>query len=168
MALSEKDEAKLAELNIDPKRLDADTESKAKDTADLQFKGKDPPDTSEETGEGDYVSRAEITDFVKSVGDTQTQLVQVVAALAESVKSLEANKLAVDKETLEATPAASLTELHKSIIGSPETKVDGRSSLAKSGPEEAPMDGGAGSRYGGGITALIGQRNQEIERGGVQ
>ena len=167
MALSEKDEAKLTALNIDPERLDADTESKAKDTADLQFKENDPPDTPKETGQDDYVSRAEITDFVKSVSDTQTQLVQVVAALAESVKSLQANKLTVDKETLEATPAASLTELHKSIIGSPETKVDGRSSLAKSGPEEAPMDG-TGSRFGGGITAIIGQRNQEIERGGVQ
>ena len=167
MALSDKDEAKLTALNINPERLDADTESKAKDTEELEFKGNDPPDTSKETGEGDYVSRAEITDFVKSVSDTQTQLVQVVAALAESVKSLQANKLTVDKETLEATPAASLTELHKSIIGSPETKVDGRSSLAKSGPEEAPMDG-TGSRYGGGITAIIGQRNQEIERGGVQ
>ena len=167
MALSEKDEAKLTALNIDPERLDADTESKAKDTADLQFKENDPPDTPKETGQDDYVSRAEITDFVKSVSDTQTQLVQVVAALAESVKSLQANKLTVDKETLEATPAASLTELHKSIIGSPETKVDGRSSLAKSGPEEAPIDG-SGSRFGGGITAIIGQRNQEIERGGVQ
>ena len=167
MALSDKDEAKLTALNINPERLDADTESKAKDTEELEFKGNDPPDTSKETGQDDYVSRAEITDFVKSVSDTQTQLVQVVAALAESVKSLQANKLTVDKETLEATPAASLTELHKSIIGSPETKVDGRSSLAKSGPEEAPMDG-TGSRYGGGITAIIGQRNQEIERGGVQ
>jgi len=167
MALSEKDEAKLTALNIDPERLDADTESKAKDTADLQFKGNDPPDTPNETDQGDYVSRAEITDFVKSVSDTQTQLVQVVAALAESVKSLQDNKLAVDKETLEATPAASLTELHKSIIGSPETKVDGRSSLAKSGPEEAPMDG-TGSRFGGGIAKVISQHNQEIERGGVQ
>ncbi|KKN30255.1 hypothetical protein LCGC14_0836050, partial [marine sediment metagenome] len=33
--------------------------------------------------------------------------------------------------------------------------------------QEAPMDG-TGSRFGGGITAIIGQRNQEIERGGVQ
>jgi len=167
MALSDKDEAKLTALNINPERLDADTESKAKDTADLQFKENDPPDTSKETGEGEYVARDEMIDLVKSVGETQKQIVELIGNLVDRVQTLETNKLAIDKETLEHTPAASLTDIHKSVIGSPETKVDGRSSLAKSGPQEAPMDG-TGSRFGGGITAIIGQRNQEIERGGVQ
>ncbi|KKM20090.1 hypothetical protein LCGC14_1649030, partial [marine sediment metagenome] len=134
MALSDKDEAKLTALNINPERLDADTESKAKDTEELEFKENDPPDTPKETGQDDYVARDEMIDLVKSVGETQKQIVELIGNLVDRVQTLETNKLAIDKETLEHTPAASLTDIHKSVIGSPETKVDGRSSLAKSGP----------------------------------
>jgi hypothetical protein len=87
--------------------------------------------------------------------------------LAKRIETLEENKLIVDKETLEQTPAASLAELYKSVVGSEETKVDGRSKLAKSGPEESSEDVSS-SRYGGGLAAVIAQRNREIESGGVQ
>ncbi|MCP4083139.1 MAG: hypothetical protein GY743_23200, partial [Planctomycetaceae bacterium] len=84
--------------------------------------------------------------------------------LAERVKSLEVDKEIIEKETLERTPGASLSDLYKPVIGSPEAKVDGRSTLAKSGPEEAapetPLSGGLAS-----IIAHIAQRNSEIERG---
>lgn len=167
MALTDQEQAKLAAMNIDPERLDAETESKAKGTEELEFKQNEPVATSTETDEGNPVSRTEVAELVKSLAESTNQMAQVVGDLVERVKSLEANKFTVDKETLEATPAASLAEMYKSVIGSPETKVDGRTAFAKSGPEEAPIDG-SGSRFGGGLSATISQRNQEIERGGVQ
>jgi hypothetical protein len=91
--------------------------------------------------------------------------VQVVGDLAKRIKTLEANKLTADKETLERTPAASLADLYKSAIGAEETKIDGRSSLAKSGPEETQP---AAPSQLTGLGAVISQRNREIEHGGVQ
>jgi hypothetical protein len=167
MALSEEDRAKLLALNVDPDRLEAQTEEKAKETEGLEYKEADQPEAAPATAEGDFVSRDEVKELVKSVAESTNQLVQVVGDLAERIKVLEANKLTIDKETIERTPAASLADLYKSVIGSEEAKVDGRSKLAKSGPEEAPVEE-SNSRLGGGLAGIIAQRNVEIERGGVQ
>ena len=161
MAFSDEERARLLKLKVDPDRLEAETAEKAKETEDLESKDA----TQSEAGE--FVSRDEVTDLVKSVAESTNQLVQVVGDLAKRIETLEANKLTVDKEILERTPAASLADLYKSVIGSEETKVDGRSSLAKSGPEEAKVDT-TGSSGLSGIAGVIAHRNEEIERGGVQ
>lgn len=170
MAFSEEERAKLSDLGVDPDRLEAETESKAKETEGLEFKEADKPKVATETD--NFVSRDEVADLVKSVAASTNQLVQVVGDMVKRVEALEANKLTLDQKTLEETPGASLADLYKSVIGSPETKVDGRSALAKSAPEETKPDTSApglvGSRSGGGLAAVIAQRNQEIERGGVQ
>jgi hypothetical protein len=166
MALSQQDKAKLTELGVDADRLEAETESKAKETEGLEYKGAEKPEAAKETAEGDFVSRDEVADLVKSVAASTNKLVEVVGNLADRIERLEANKLQIDKETLERTPAASLTDLYKSVIGSDEARIDGRSSLAKSGPTETPDD--RGTPLKGGIAALISRRNIEIERGGVQ
>jgi hypothetical protein len=44
------------------------------------------------------------------------------------------------KETIANTPAASLFEQIQSAIGSDDTYIDGRTKLAKAGPEETPDD----------------------------
>ena len=164
MALPEQDKARLSALGVDPDRLEAETEDKAKETEGLEFKEADKPEAATETG--DFVKRDEVADLVKSVATSTNHLVQVVGDLAERIKTLEANKLTIDKETVERTPAASLADLYKSTVGAEEAKVDGRSKLAKSGPDEAPVeDAASGSRFGGGIAGVIAQRNQEIERG---
>lgn len=159
MAFSDEERAKLLILGVNPDTLEAQTDEKAKDTEGLEKKEA-----------GDFVSRDEVSDLVKSVAETQNQIVELMGNFANRLDSLEANKIVLDQKTLDETPGASLADLYKSVIGSPETKLDGRSALAKSGPEETKPDTTApiGSRTGGGLAAVIAQRNQEIERGGVQ
>jgi hypothetical protein len=163
MAFTDEEKAKLSALGVDPDLLEAETESKAQETEGLEFKETDEPEATEKTG--DFISRNEVSDLVKSVAESTNQLVQVVGDLAKRIKTLEANKLTADKETLERTPAASLADLYKSAIGAEETKIDGRSSLAKSGPEETQP---AAPSQLTGLGAVISQRNREIEHGGVQ
>lgn len=166
MAFSKEDQERLLKLNVDPDRLEAEAEDKAKEAERLELQHKDKEKEKAATETGEFVSRDEVTDLVKSVAESTNRLVQVVGDLAERLKALEANKLTIDKETLEHTPAASLADLYKSVVGSEETKVDGRSKLARSGPEEAPVEDAAiGSRFGGGLASVIVKRNQEIERG---
>jgi hypothetical protein len=88
--------------------------------------------------------------------------------MVRRVEALEANKLTIDKETLDSTPAASLADLYKSVVGAEETKVDGRTALAKSGPEETKAEVALNPKLGNGLASVIAQRNIEIERGGVQ
>lgn len=160
MAFSDEERAKLLALNVDPDTLEAQTDEKAQQTEGLENK-----EAESQPAPGDYVERGEMADLVKSLAATQNQLVEVVGALAASVKELQENKLTIDKDILEQTPAASLMDLYQSVIGAPEAKIDGRSSLAKSGPEEAAPEAPVGSRMGGGLAGHIAQRNQQIERG---
>ncbi|MCP4083229.1 MAG: hypothetical protein GY743_23655, partial [Planctomycetaceae bacterium] len=125
MALQEQDKAKLTELGVDPEKFEAETEAKAKETEGLEFKEAETPE-AEQPEAGAFVSRDEVSELVKSVAESTKQLVTVVGDLAERVKSLEVDKEIIEKETLERTPGASLSDLYKSVIGSPEAKVDGR------------------------------------------
>jgi hypothetical protein len=162
MAFSEEERARLLRLKVDPDRLEAETDDKAKETEGLESKevGK-----SEGAPEGDdYVSRDEVADLVKSVAESTNQLVKVVGDLAKRIETLEENKLTLDRKTIDETPAASLADLYKSVVGSEETKVDGRSALAKSGPAETKPEP-SNPKLGGGIATVIAQRNLEIERG---
>jgi hypothetical protein len=166
MAFSDEERAKLSALGVDPDTLEAQTADKAAEAEGLEFKEADKPEAPPQTG--DYVSRDEVAALVKSVAESTNQLVQVVGDLAKRIETLEENKLTVDKEILERTPAASLADLYKSVIGSEETKVDGRSTLARSGPEETKSEAPVNPKLGGGLASVIAQRNIEIERGGVQ
>jgi hypothetical protein len=166
MAFSDEERAKLSALGVDPDTLEAQTADKAAEAEGLEFKEADKPEAPPQTG--DYVSRDEVAALVKSVAESTNQLVQVVGDLAKRIETLEENKLTVDKEILERTPAASLADLYKSVIGSEETKVDGRSALARSGPEETKSEAPVNPNLGGGLASVIAQRNIEIERGGVQ
>lgn len=161
MALPEQDKAKLAALGVDADRLEAEAQEKAKDTEGLEFKKTNGPQETES------VSREEVADLVKSVAESTNKLVAVVGDLAKRIETLESNKSTLDQKTIDETPAASLADLYKSVIGSPETKVDGEAALAKSGPEETQPEAPVGSRSGSGLAAVIAQRNQQIERGGV-
>ncbi len=169
MAFTDVERAKLIALGIDPDRLEAETGSKAKEAEGLEFKDKEAGKPEVTKADGDFVSRDEVADLVKSVATSTNQLVQVVGNLAERIEALEANKLTIDKEVLERTPAASLSDLYKSVIGSEEAKLDGRTALAKSAPEETKSEAPVVNPHlGSGLASVIGQRNIEIERGGVQ
>jgi hypothetical protein len=162
MALSPEDREKLKRLNVDADRLEAETESKSKETEGLEFKEVEKPDQDQAQA---YVSRDEMSELVKSLATSTNQMAEVVGSLVARIEAIEANKLTVDKDTVERTPAASLTDLYKSVIGAEETKVDGRTALAKSGPEETATPTGQHFKT---LSDVIIQRNREIERGEVQ
>lgn len=162
MAFSEEEQARLRKLKVDPDRLEAETDDKAKEAEELELEHKHKGDVP-----SDFVSRDEVADLVKSVAESTNQLVLVVGNLATRIETLEANKLTLDQKTLEETPGASLADLFKSVVGSEEAKVDGRSSLAKSGPEETKPEA-PGGNMGNVLANTIAQKNHEIERGGVQ
>jgi len=164
MALTEQDRTKLEALGVDPDRLEAETETKAKETEGLEYKETKQP----EAQAGDYVSRDEVGDLIKSIAGNINQMTEIVGGLVKRVEALETGNSQVEKEILERTPAASLNDLYKSVIGSEEAAIDGRTSLAKAGPKEAEAPNTSGSRFGGGIAAVIAQRNREIEQGGMQ
>jgi hypothetical protein len=60
-----------------------------------------------------------------------------IDSIETSVKSLERTDDEKFEEKVELTPKASLKDHVESVIGKDETKVDGRTELAKDGPEEA-------------------------------
>ena len=68
-------------------------------------------------------------------------LPEVVEEQAKSLKELQKGSEEKAAEIIANTPAASLYDRINSVIGSPETFVDGRTSLAKSGPKENEEDG---------------------------
>lgn len=89
----------------------------------------------------DYATREEVA---QAFGDHLSPIVQEMQSLADQVQALtkQVSELRQEDEVkmaqmVEETPAASLTEMVGRAIGSDAAKIDGRSSLAKAGPEEA-------------------------------
>lgn len=79
------------------------------------------------------VTRAEIEEAIGVIGGAVAGLAEQVKALRDAVGTEVKREV---KETLEETPRMSLKELAaKSVIGNPETKVDGRTSIVQ-GPKE--------------------------------
>ena len=70
-----------------------------------------------------------LAEIIASVG-------KEVEAQGETLKGLQQDDEAKIKAAIADTPAASLFDRIGSVIGTDETAVDGRTSLAKSGPEE--------------------------------
>jgi hypothetical protein len=94
-----------------------------------------------------YVTADEVADaigrYLKPMLDEMTASRQAIeeqgkelAELSKEVKSLQVEDEAKLKATLADTPAASLFDRIGSVIGSDETLLDGRTSLAKSGPAQ--------------------------------
>lgn len=139
------------------KAISEEIETKAK-TEDVD-ETKAAPAMVEEDDEEEMMDDAkkassddEFTQLVKAVGTTLEMVVgfqKSVEVIETAVKNLgeriETLEEGISKEkaasTVESTPMASLLDLvskAQSAIGQPEAKVDGRTSLAKDGPAEAP------------------------------
>ena len=88
----------------------------------------------------DFATREEIAEaFGAHLGPMREQLdslVEQVQALTKQVSELQQSDEVKMAQMVEETPAASLTEMVGRAIGSEAAKIDGRSSLAKAGPEE--------------------------------
>lgn len=78
-----------------------------------------------------------LVDQLRSALDEVASQQEEIKALEAQVKELQKDDEAKLKEALQNTPAASLFSRIGSVIGSDETAVDGRTSLAKAAPEEA-------------------------------
>ena len=100
---------------------------------------------------------AAIDDVKEAVGFLAESLNASTKALADLVKSDE-EKVA---EIVEGTPAASIADMVKSVIGQDKTRVDGRTKEGRTGPEEAPDDVGA---TGNPVVDAITERNKQFVR----
>lgn len=108
--------------------------------------------TVEPKPEVDVLTREEVADAMKAIVGvlrdeikeiavvTVTEVTEALKPLVAEVKSLkEADEVKVAQKAAE-TPAASLSSLLQSVIGSKATVVDVDSPLAQSGPKETPPD----------------------------
>jgi hypothetical protein len=106
-----------------------------------------------------------LRDEIKEVTEaTVTEITEALKPLVAEVKSLkEADEVKVAQKAAE-TPAASLSSLLQSVIGSKATFVDADSQLAKSGPKEtaAPTDAVTGIPF---VDAFIGETDQSAVGG---
>lgn len=90
-----------------------------------------------------------VEDVAQAVGAHLKPLMEQVATLAERVQGLEKELTNLQKsdeakvkEALRLTPASSLHAMIGSVIGAEEAAVDGRTTLAKSGPTETHTEAG--------------------------
>lgn len=153
MPFTDQDREKLGQMGIDPDQLEADNAAKAaaataealesKDTTEVDEPEPDtmpepqtqPPAQPEPTSE--YVTRTEVEELAETIAAGQKALTDAVKALSKSIAAVKRDDEAKIKETLANTPAASLASHFRSVIGQEPAKLDGRTSLAKGGPEEA-------------------------------
>jgi len=128
-----------------------------------------------ETKAANVLTREEVADAMKAVVQvlreeikettkaTVAEITEALKPLVAEVKSLkEADEVKVAEKAAE-TPAASLSSLLQSVIGSKATFVDAASELAKSGPKEtaSPADTVTGIPF---VDAFIGEADQASQK----
>ena len=149
--------------------LDQHLSDKAKEAEGLEFKEEDEdeteaesevePESQEKDDAGDdpkYVTEDQVAD---AVGAVVASINERIGGIAEQLAGLLPVSEAVDelkevlaglqmtdeekiKEQIRLTPGAALFDrIQERAVGSDEAKIDGRSSLAKAGPEEAATSG---------------------------
>lgn len=153
----------ISELGINPETLDSLETANAADADKATKEGlESKEEKTEEARPATQETQTETkpTEEVKSEPTVNDELLNAVKEAMNSVlvplneritaleTSLTAVKEASDKrdEALKGTPVASMTALlgtfAKSAIGAPETRVDGRTSLAQSKPKETAANAG--------------------------
>ena len=143
------DKAKeLDEMNIQSKDATEDVEDvqeAAQETVEEEGDEEEvaEPKEAEAPAEEDapaYVTADEVAEavgaYLKPIMDELSALRQTAEEQAKSIKELKQGSEEKAAEIIANTPAASLSDRIGSVIGSSETFVDGRTSLAKSGPKE--------------------------------
>lgn len=138
---------KELEPNVDHKSTNADPD--AKPEADKQpepasDKDKEPEpkaekaesETKAET-EVEYMTKEEVTAGFMALAEAMKGQRKDLMTIAEAIKELIKTDEQKIAELAETTPKASVADMIKSVIGLEETRVDGRTSLAKEKPEEA-------------------------------
>lgn len=101
--------------------------------------------TQEEIAEAFANVVAPYRDRVEEIGAKLDQVATAIEGLTKEISHLKENDTAKIEQVVTQTPAASLAamiakNMGMSAVGSPETKVDGRSELGRSHPKEAPAN----------------------------
>lgn len=147
------------------------TKKEAADNAGLESKESTPAEPTAETPaetptQPAYVTAQEVADAVTSViapfTEALTAVTSQLAAMQAEVKALKQSDEEKIAEKSSATPRASLQALlAHSIGGMAEAQIDGRTTLAKAGPKQAPQEAEAvtGMTY---IDKLIAQSRAEV------
>lgn len=137
MSLPENKAQKLDELGFNVEAIQDGLAAKGKAAEDAGIESKQTETVVTETvveevievDLADYVTRKEITELVGEMAN------EIKALKAENQELRQLVEGGIEKQ-LQETPAASLTSMFQSAIGSEDAKVDGRTRLAKEGPKE--------------------------------
>lgn len=145
-------EGKLADKakELEDLEIQSKEEPEQEDVEDVEVEEAEPKEAEVEPTPN-YVTREEMVEALAALFRPIEEQLQAVVLNVESVGEVQAEQgkaiKALQKEDEEKlkdaianTPAASLFEQIRSAIGSEETYVDGRASLAKAGPKETQDD----------------------------
>ncbi len=120
----------------------------------------------EKEDEPEFVTLEEVKEGFGALASAIKELMGKIDSIETSVRSLERTDDEKFDEKVELTPKASLGDHVKSVIGKDETKVDGRTELAKDGPEETEAE--VGSKTGVGFLDQIQARNEDHDGTKIQ
>ncbi len=126
-------------------QLEADLEGKAKqaDGAGLESKEAEvQPAATTEPLAAESVTPPGVSadEIAQAIAAAVKPILEQLQAMGETIKELKRTDEAKIAEKAAGTPAASLRDLVVRAIGQPETRIDGRSALAKDAPKEAPVE----------------------------
>lgn len=167
-AVEEKAEDAVEEV-VEEEVVETQTDETAEETEEVKETETAVEETEPETEEKQVeapVSREEITEGLKVLVEELTQkfesmvdekvsaavdeLVEVVVPLAKQLKDMTDSEETKIAKAVQETPTSSIASIISgSIIGAKETQVDGRTTLAKDGPEEAETKAGNGPSIAG-------------------
>jgi len=91
---------------------------------------------TEPEAEVKYMTKEEATAGFMALAEVIKEQRKDLMTIAEAVRELVKTDEQKIAEAVETTPKASIQEMIKSVIGLEETRIDGRTRLAKDGPEE--------------------------------
>jgi len=163
----------LEELDVEFKGADEESQEVAEqEVEEVEPEGAEEEaveESQEESKEAEeetpnYVTAEEVVEavgaYLKPIIDRLGALTSIEEALVEQGKEIKALQKSTEekvKETIANTPAASLFDHFASTIGSPETYIDGRSSLAKAGPKETKDEAAEGPTLVGLVNEMMAQ-----------
>lgn len=135
-----KDEEVVKEETVEKEEVAVEATAETEVEAEVKEDGTTPEPSAEIAA-----LQAQMTELKEAVLETFAKLGEQLKADKEAIATLE--KEMAQKAAM--TPQASLAEQFASAIGSPETRVDGRTSLAKDGPveTEAPVPNSTGIQF---------------------
>jgi len=84
-----------------------------------------------------YLTLDDVKPALEGLAEAVKSVIERVNAIDASLKTLAETDEKKIEEKIELTPKESLKAIAESVIGKKETEVDGRTKLAKDGPEEA-------------------------------